>query len=193
MATLEITALICLFLVVALIVGFTLENGIGPTPSCRCTTDALDNLLPEAIDGVIMEFGCGWGGIALYLARKYPKNSVIAWENSPVPWLVTYLRKVLSGQDNLSVRYGDFRNASLEHCGLIYCYLCTGQMLRLRELLLSASVNQPYQLVSSTFSVPGWTPESEYPLGDWYGSRLWVYMLSHQPSSLNAFSRFSSK
>lgn len=193
MAALEITALICLFLVVALIVGFTLKNGIGPTPSCRRTTDELDHLLPETIDGVVMEFGCGWGGIALYLARKYPNNSVIAWENSPVPWLVAYLRKVLSGQDNLSVRYGDFRCASLDHCGLIYCYLCTGQMLRLRELLLSVSVNQPYQLVSSTFSIPGWAPASEYPLGDWYGSRLWVYMLSHQQSSLNALSRFSSK
>ncbi|GAA4651528.1 hypothetical protein GCM10023116_38120 [Kistimonas scapharcae] len=193
MAALEITVLVCLFLVVVLIAGFTLKNGIGPTPSCRRTTDTLDNRLPETIDGVILELGCGWGGIALYLARKYPENAVVAWENSPVPWLVAYLRKVLSGQDNLSVRYGDFRRASLDHCGLIYCYLCTGQMLRLRELLLPASVNQSCQLVSSTFSVPGWTPASEYPLGDWYGSRLWVYMLSHQPSSLNALSRFSSK
>lgn len=176
MVALEITILVCLFLVVALIVGFTLKNGIGSTPSCRRTTTVLDRVLPETIEGVLLELGCGWGGIALYLARKYPKNTVVAWENSPVPWLVAYLRKVLSGQDNLNIRYGDFYRASLNHCGLIYCYLCTGQMLRLKELLQASPATWPRLLVSNTFSVPGWTPESDYPLGDWYGSRLWIYV-----------------
>ncbi|MCK5892829.1 MAG: methyltransferase [Endozoicomonadaceae bacterium] len=189
----NIGLLVLLLLILTLIAGFTLTNGIGPTPSCRNTSRALDKFLPETISGTILELGCGWGGIALYLAKKYPDNRVTAWENSPVPWLVACTRKMLSGQYNLEIRYGDIGSAPIDDCGLIFCYLCTGQMLRLKERFAVTPVCDYCYLVSSTFSVPGWKPLHEYRLGDWYGSSIFVYAPSHQSSSLKALSRLFSK
>ena len=169
--------LIIIFLAVTVIVIalYTLKNGIGPTPSSWKVVRHLEAVLPEAFEGSITELGAGWGGVAVYLARKYPEKRVVAIENCPPVWLFCWLRAIFLRQSNLTVKFGDIYQEDLSE-GLIYCYLYPGAM---KKLLPQLQLLQPGSIViSHTFSLPGYTPEISSQARDIWRSTVYRYRLS---------------
>ena len=79
-------------IVVALIFVYTQRVGISPMPTLGRARRAMLEQIPAEATGAIYELGCGWGTLAIPLARRHPKARVIAYEVSPVPWLVARLR-----------------------------------------------------------------------------------------------------
>ena len=165
--------LIPLFLVL-LIVFWAAKNGIGPSPTTGKQKRAIFAALPPKVDGNIFELGSGWGGLAIALARHYPKCVVIGIENSPIPFLISWIRAKLSGAANLEFRRNDIQKEPLDSAALIVCYLHTGAMRRLKPKL-ERELSGKTWIVSNTFSFHGWNAVSTVNIKDIYHSKVFVY------------------
>ena len=169
---LESIALAVVVLASASIVYFTLRTGISPMPSNRLQRQAVLTAAGE-VDGPIYALGAGWGTLAFALADRFPQQQVVAFELSWVPLAVLRLRQTLRPRRNLTIRRADFLQAPLGEARLLVCYLFRGGMESLAAKLERECVGA--RLVTHTFAVRGWTPESEQTLADLYRTHVYVY------------------
>ena len=168
-------AILILSLITTLV--FYLINGIAPTPSSRKVFVSLKDELPKNIDGDIVEAGAGWGGVALWLAHRYPNNTVYAWENAWLPFVVLWMRAKWFKEHNLRVRCGNFRHQSLENVGLVYNFLCRKGMKSVAQWV-ERYPHAEFLLVSHAFHLPGYSPYHTLPLSRWVGDQLYFYSFS---------------
>ena len=184
MSALEIALLVVVALAATSIVVSTLRLGISPLPSSRRATRALLALLPADVRGTIVELGSGWGGLAIALARARPAARVIGYERSPVPWLVSRVRRALGRVRNLELRRRDFRREDLRGAATVVAYLFPRAMTALAERLPRELAGDAIVL-SHTFRMPGWTPEVETALDDAYRTAVFRYRVGDQPAAVD--------
>ena len=167
----EWIALAVVALAGASVVYFTLRTGISPMPSNRLQRDAV--LASIAEPGPIYELGAGWGTLAFALADRFPQMQVVAFELSWVPYGVMRVRQALRLRANLTLCRADFLNAPLSEGAVFVCYLYRGGMEALKTKLSHEAPGA--RLVTHTFSVHGWAPESEVTLADFYRTHVFLY------------------
>lgn len=176
----HIAVLAAALLVIAAVAVPALLLGSPPTPSSRAGRDALLSLLPAGLDGMAIEMGSGWGGLARALARRHPGLRVIAYERSALPWLAARLWQAARPLPNLTFRRADILRAPIGECALAVCYQMPPVMARLAPVL--AERLPPGALVASlTFALPGWHPVATGQAGDMYRSPAYLYRV---PDSL---------
>jgi hypothetical protein len=154
------------------IVFSTLRLGISPMPSNRVQREAVLAEIGEP-SGSIYELGAGWGGLALALADRFPSVTVVAFEASPVPFAVLWLRRALWPRKNLQLRRESFLRASLADAKVLVSYLYPGGMAALADKLQREAPDA--LLVTHTFGVRGWTALRERRLDDLYRTPVYVY------------------
>lgn len=165
----------------------SLKNGIGPVPTSAKVRRKALTLMPEQIEGNIVELGAGWGGMTLALAKKYPHHQIIAMENCVPAWCICRLRIKLFGNQNIEVRLADIYQTNFDSVGLIYCYLCQNAMRQLEKQLTTAPLrpnNSNIILISNTFSLPSHKAEQAVRADDLWQSTIYRYRLP-SPASLN--------
>ncbi|MBK6687853.1 MAG: class I SAM-dependent methyltransferase [Deltaproteobacteria bacterium] len=115
-------------LLVALVGGsvlwFTGRTGVPPVPSsAKEIADVVALLraagLPERPR--IYELGCGFGGLALALARAFPEATVVGLEVSPLPAAIAWLRA--RGEPRLTIHRMDYTQAILGDADAATAYL----------------------------------------------------------------------
>lgn len=158
----------------ASLIYFSLRTGISPMPSNRLQRDAVLAAVGRP-DGPIYELGAGWGTLAFALADRFPEVAVTAFELSWVPYGVMRLRQALHPRKNLSLRREDFLRAALAPARVLVCYLFRGGMEALTPRLERETPGA--RLVTHTFGVRGWSPESEQTLTDLYRTHVYVYRI----------------
>lgn len=152
------------------IVYFTLRLGISPLPSSKKAKEALFSLLPQDIEGDLYELGSGWGHLLIPLARRYPKNTLIAYEASWVPYLFSLMLCRVMGLKNVEIRRADFLQANLTQARHVVVYLSAPLMNRLSPLLPPEAL-----IVSNTFALPGRSPTKTLVLDDLFHTRIYLY------------------
>lgn len=183
--SIEITAIIVGFAAIALVFGYTLATGSPPTPTSPRVRRALLAVLPRRLPAVggeggaggggkIYELGSGWGGNALALAAAYPDHTVIGLERSPLPWLVSCLRRSWARRRNLQLKLANFMGRDLGDGVLVVCYLAGGQMPAV-EAKLQAELPPGALVASHTFAMPGWRPVDTVQADDIYASPVYLY------------------
>lgn len=170
----EFFVLFCVLAVIALVLGGTVWTGVPPMPTSRTVRSRMFEVIQGLEPSVIFELGAGWGGMAVALARRYPRARVIAVEVSPLPWAVCWLRKLFGGPGNLKVRFGDVRSQDLEIADLAVCFLCPPAMAKLAPVL-EARLKPGAHVLSNTFALPGWTPLSQDRVADFHRSAVYLY------------------
>ena len=145
--------------------------GIGPVPTSRPVRRAMLELVPQTAS-TIYELGCGWGGLARALAKRFPSARVIAVEASLVPWAMTWAMQRIQKLPNLEVVRGSFWQHPLGEADALVCFLYTGGM---RELAERVRMKPGAVLISATFALPGHTPEETVRAKDLYGSPVYRY------------------
>ena len=158
----------CVILFVLNIVYCKYKQGIGPTASSRKVKKYLFSILPNKVDGDIVELGCGWGGLISLLKKKYPKHKIFGYEQAILPFICSYL------SHGKYVIYKDFFNANLNNSGLIICYLCRKEMQKIATDIF------PYLqancwLVTHTFELPGYSPKLKIFADDLYKTPIYLY------------------
>ncbi len=123
--------LVLFLFLAALTLAVQFYTGVPPFPSTRGEKEAVCHFLKG--EGSIYELGCGWGGLAVALAREFPERRVVGIELSPLPALVSWIRALFIA--NLHVRWGNFFATDLTDAGGVVCYLMMGPMPRLADKL----------------------------------------------------------
>jgi hypothetical protein len=171
----SVALLIAALLTLASVVWSTLRFHISPMPSSARARRAILSWIPADTKGEIFELGAGWGSLAFPIARQCPRAHVVAWEGSPVPYLVCCLRKLLRPAPNLTLRFGDFSGVDFAGASGVVTYLWTGGMAqldpKLRELQSGSWV------ISSTFAWRGRKATDEQTLGDLFRTKIYRYVL----------------
>jgi hypothetical protein len=159
---------------IALIGFYTLKTGNPPVPTSPKVKKAIIGLVPQEIAGTIFELGSGWGGMAFFLAERFPHCKVEAYEISPLPWLVSRVRKSFTPRPNLHFHRADFFKAPLGRAALVLCYLAPKAMERLGPKLKS-ELGRGAVVLSHTFAFREWQPESVVTAEDLYRSKVYRY------------------
>ncbi len=158
-----------------LIAVYTVLLDSPPLPSGGAARAGLVALIPPNLpDGPVYELGCGWGELALDLAKAMPGRQVVAVEASPLPWLVARARAL--GRENLSVRLGRIEALDLSDAALVAAYLGPKPMARLSDKL-RAELRPGSVLLSNGFAVPTLTPEKTVALPTPVTTTLYRYRM----------------
>lgn len=177
--TLEGALLIGLLLGIAIVAFYAIRVGVPPMPSNRAARLAMLKLLPEQVDGTVYDLGSAWGGLAFDLARKYPENRVVGIELSPIPYLFSRLRTLLTRRPNLSFRRADYLNVDLSDAGALTCYLMIWAMRRL-EPKLRAELSHGTVIVSHAFAFVEWTADTHVIVPE--AGSAWIYRYVVEPT-----------
>jgi SAM-dependent methyltransferase len=156
------------------IVLYTLWTGISPMPTLGKVRRQLLPLLEPELEGTVLELGCGWGTLAFAMADRCPRARVVAFELSPLPFAVCWLRQRLAPRANLELRRQDFFRASFSGAAVVVCYLFPGAMTRLAPKLL-AELSPGTRVLSHTFALRGWKPLRTLVVDDLYRTPIYVY------------------
>jgi len=169
------------------IVWSTIILGISPMPSSNKARQAMLQMMDE-IDleagthfktDPIFELGCGWGGLLIPLAKKYPTREIVGYELSLIPWFITLLRAKLLGLKNIRLHRRDFLQADLYNASIIICYLFPEGMKALERKLEQGGFNADNEnlryLISNNFSLPSHNPIKTIQLNDLYQSPVYLY------------------
>jgi hypothetical protein len=177
-----VTGALVLLLVAILLAGmlsiviYTLLTGISPMPTLGKVQRQLLPLIEPGLDGTILELGAGWGTLAFALADRCPRAKVIAFELSPLPFAVCWLRQRFAPRPNLELRHQDFFRASFTGASLVVCYLFPGAMTRLAPKL-AAELAPGTRILSHTFALRGWTPQRTLVVDDLYRTPIYLYVV----------------
>lgn len=181
----EIVILALVLAAMASILLSTVMTGASPLPTSGAVRETMLAVLDAAAEGAgesfnggpIYELGAGWGGLARTLARRYPAQSVRAFEVSLLPWAWSSFRRLLGGPANLSCRLKDFLKADLSDAALVVCYLPGAAMEKLKPKL-EAELPAGALVLSNTFALRGWQPIEVRTAPDVHASQVYLYRVS---------------
>lgn len=167
-----ILGLVLVFVVSSLY--YCVVTGISPVPSSPTSRRKIQEILAEEGSSHVVDLGGGWGSLVFPISRAMPMARVVAYELSPVPWLVMKLRRNLFRRRNVKVRRRDFRTASLAGADAVVCYLYSELLDRVRPKLES-ELDPGTLVISNVFDIPGWEPEAVHKLYDSICPQVYVY------------------
>lgn len=173
--TLLFLLLLALLLVGMLSIVFhTLRTGISPMPTSGRVRRQMLTLVPENLEGTVLELGSGWGTLAFSVADRCPRARVVAFELSPVPYAFAWLRQRLAPRPNLRFVREDFFRTSFSGASAVVCYLFPGAMTRLAPKL-SEELAPGTRILSHTFALRGWKPVRTLVVDDLYRTPIYLY------------------
>ena len=167
-----------LYLLAALLLGLVFWGTIkGDVPlflSSHAVNDALKATVDQAQAQHFIDLGAGIGSVTFALAAHRPEMHVEAWERAPIPWLLANWRS--RHQPNCKVIRKSFWDCDLSLYDIAFAFLSPAPMPQLGEKVLR-EMRPGSLLISSTFPVPGWEPESTLILKDAMKTTLYCYRI----------------
>ena len=167
--TLTLISLLILALLALSLIYWTIKLGIGPTPTSSKVQATLQEMLPESVSGDVVELGSGWGQLLKVLVKRYPKNKVIGYERSPIPFYYSkcFFKKA-------SIRKQNFFREGFSDTGLLVCYLYPKAMHRVEQEIVPLLPEGSW-IVTHTFALPGLTPVRVGRSNDLYRTPVYLY------------------
>ncbi|MEQ9488204.1 MAG: class I SAM-dependent methyltransferase [Alphaproteobacteria bacterium] len=161
---------------VLLVVVPTLRTGAPPMPSSRAVRSGVGEALAQHASehAPIYDFGSGWGGMARYLARRFPDRKVTGIEASVLPWLVSAAFRWAFGPENLRYVYGDFRKYTLDPPFSVIGYLGPSLSAGLTAAVKSAG-DPSCRVISCYFALPDLILIDRRTARDLYRTQIYTY------------------
>ena len=150
--------------------------GITPTPTSFKVRKEIEKHLPELKIGPIYELGSGWGGLLWVLHKKYKNLRIIGVELSLIPFIVSYVIKLIQRKKNVFIYYQNFFNLSFHNSQLIICYLYPEAMIKLKEKFEKELQKNSY-VITHTFAIPNWKPYKVIKCNDLYSTQIYFYKI----------------
>jgi hypothetical protein len=126
--------------------------------SGEAAANELAQLIEARTSRAFLDLGAGIGSTIVPLARRCPNVRFVGVENSPLPWLIGYLRT--RGLSNVEWRWGDLWRTELSPFDIVYAFLSPAPMLDLGAKV-GREMRPQALFVSNSFSVPGHDPAEE--------------------------------
>ncbi len=168
--------------------GYVVISGLFVWPPAIPTTRRTRRLMIEAVHrfrpegvagGLILDPGCGFGGLTLAMARAFPDSQTVGIDLLRLPLLLARLRARLGHIDNVTFRRGDLFAEDYRNAQVIVCFLF-GNLMKKLGPKWNAELPDGCLVVSNYHPVPQWEPTEVIPVPDWrtFGRRnIYVYRL----------------
>jgi hypothetical protein len=176
MLSLQIPAWIYLLaaLLLALVFWGTVKGDVPLFLSSSAVADALQNIVDREHAQSMIDLGAGIGSVTVPLAAHNPGMKIESWERAPIPWGITAWRS--RRLSNATVIRQNLWTCDLSRFDVVFAFLSPAPMPQLGEKALR-EMRPGSLLVSSTFIIPGWEPESIVDLQDHMHTRLYCYRI----------------
>ena len=144
---------------VAIIVALTNEFfhqklDVAPWPTMPYIRKEMIKLIPDEIQGDIIELGSGYGGLAMLASKTFPKSQVLGYELSPFPYIISKAKQFFYKRNINFIRRNLF-DANLNNACIVFCYLPNPVMAKLKDKLLKELPTGTI-IISSIFTFPNW-------------------------------------
>lgn len=146
--------------------------------SNEATWRAIESLLPAQDSARPLHFidiGSGLGGLLAHLAARRPQDRFIGVELAPLPALISALRT--ARRANCSIRWASFWKTDLADQDVVFAFLSPVPMPDLWRKA-RAEMRPGSLFISSSFGVPGQTPDRIVEVGDARQTRLLVWKMA---------------
>ena len=167
-------SLLCLS---ALIFWGTVSGDVPLFLSSSNVAKAVINIVEREQALHFADLGAGTGSVAIPIAQTYPAVHVTAYEHAPIPWLITAWRG--RNMKNISVLRSNFWRADLSVYDVVFAFLSPAVMPTLADKM-RINMRPGSLLVSSSFPILDWTPESVLTIADQPQTRLFCYRVSER-------------
>ena len=87
--------------------------------------------LPLRGDETIYDLGCGDGAMLFAIAKKYPDVRCIGYDISFLPLTIGWIRKVVGGYRNVSIRFGNLFKTPVNDADIVFIFLLSKAYPRL--------------------------------------------------------------
>jgi len=122
------------------------------------------------------ELGAGIGTITVPLAQQHPQLVINAWERAPLPWAINVWRS--RHYANSRCYRSDLWNCDFNQYDIIFVFLSPAVMPELGAKLQSA-MRPGSLLISSSFAIPDWEPETIKQVNDLAKTQLYCYRINY--------------
>lgn len=129
----------------------------------------------ETLDN-ITELGSGWGGLTRYIALTNPTKAITGVEISIIPYISSKILSTFHPSNNISYKYMNFNNITLESNTIYVAYLSNPVMKKLRKQFEKHMPSNSI-LISIAFAMPGWTPVKITQVDSIIHSPIYIYEL----------------
>lgn len=162
-----------LVLLLALVFWGTIKGDVPLFLSSTAVAEALAAIVDQERAKVFADLGAGVGSVAVPLAQQ--RNiSVDAFEQAPLPWLITAWRcRKLA---NATVKRSSLWRCDLARYDVLFAFLSPAVMVELGKKV-RGEMRPGSLFVSSSFPIPDWQAESVLQLDDRRQTRLFCYRL----------------
>ena len=162
------------FILLMLVFWGTVKGDVPLFLSSPAVVEAMAEIADDERARRFADLGAGVGSVAVPLAKHFPLLAVEAWERAPLPWAVTAFR----GRNllNLAVHRQSFWECNLAEYDVVFAFLSPAPMPELAEKV-RREMRVGTLLVSSSFPVPGWAPETELEIEDRRKTVLYCYRI----------------
>ncbi len=167
-----------LYLLAVMLLGLVFWGTVkGDVPlflSSSAVADAVALIVEREKAATFADLGAGVGSVAVPLGGQNPLLLVDAWEQAPLPWLITRWRctKLL----NVRVKRASLWSCNLGRYDVVFAFLSPLVMKQLGEKIIH-EMRSGSLFISSSFPVPDWEPESIVEINDRRKTRLFCYRL----------------
>lgn len=122
----------------------------------------------------IYDLGSGDGRLVHTAAKKYGANAV-GYEFSPLVWVWSKFLSLFWWRSKAHLKYGNFWKKDLSDADVIFCYLLTHSMKRMKEHLIP-QLKPGALIVSHAFVIEGVEPWKKIPrLREEKLGPIWIY------------------
>ena len=143
--------------------------------SSSAVVNSVSQLITQESAQHFAELGAGIGTVTVTLAKYHPQLTINAWERAPLPWAINVWRN--RHYANSSCYRDNLWSCDFNQYDLIFVFLSSAVLPELGAKL-QASMRPGSLLVSSSFAIPHWQPETIKQLNDIAKTQLFCYRIA---------------
>jgi energy-coupling factor transporter transmembrane protein EcfT len=175
--SLQLSAHWYLLMLIVLILVFwgTVKGDVPLFLSSNAVVDAVSQLITQESAQHFAELGAGIGTISIPLAKQHPQLIIDAWEKAPIPWVINIWRS--RHYANSHCYRSNLWSCDFSQYDVIFAFLSPTIMPDLGAKLQTA-MRPGSLLISSSFAIPDWQPETIKQVNDLAKTQLFCYRIA---------------
>jgi len=165
-----------IIMVLLLVFGGTVKGDAPLFLSSTAVVDSVSQLITQESAQYFAELGAGIGTVTAPLAKQHPQLIINAWERAPIPWAINVCRS--RHYANSHCYRSNLWNCDFNQYDVIFAFLSPAVMPELGAKLQTA-MRPGSLLISSSFAIPDWEPETIKQVNDLAKTQLYCYRINY--------------
>jgi hypothetical protein len=162
-------------MVLLLVFGGTVKGDPPLFLSSTAVVDSVSQLITQESALHFAELGAGIGTVTVPLAKYHPHLNINAWELAPLPWAINVWRS--RHYANSTCYRCNLWSCDFNQYDVIFVFLSSAVLPELGTKLESA-MRPGSLLISSSFAIPHWKPETIKQVNDLAKTQLFCYRIT---------------